>query len=129
MNVLDASVLIAQLDENDAHHGRAVDLLEELEGPLGASPITIGESLVGPARKGAAAEIRQGIADLGVEPIELQADAPVRLAVLRAETRLRLPDCCVLLAAQQTGGSILTFDDRLRRTAGALGLGKGDGAG
>ncbi|HMJ77160.1 MAG TPA: PIN domain-containing protein [Iamia sp.] len=122
MNVLDASVMIAQLDEHDMHHAAAVDLLEEVDGPLGASPFTIAESLVGPARKGAVEQIRQGIADLGVEPIELLADAPVRLAVLRAETGLRLPDCCVLLAAQQVGGSVLSFDDRLSRVAQGLGL-------
>lgn len=125
MKVLDASVMIAQLDENDLHHLAAVSLLEELDGPLGASPLTIAESLVGPARRGAAEQIRQGIADLGVEPIGLEDDAPVRLAVLRAETGLRLPDCCVLLAAQQTGGSVLTFDDRLARIAAGLGLGEG----
>jgi len=122
VNVLDASVMIAQLDEHDMHHAAAVDLLEEVDGPLGASPFTIAESLVGPARKGAVEQIRQGIADLGVEPIELLADAPVRLAVLRAETGLRLPDCCVLLAAQQVGGSVLSFDDRLSRVAQGLGL-------
>ena len=123
MKVLDASVMIAQLDENDLHHLAAVSLLEELDDPLGASPITIAESLVGPAGRGAAEQIRQGIADLGVEPIGLEDDAPVRLAVLRAETGLRLPDCCVLLAAQQTNGSVLTFDDRLAGVAASLGLG------
>lgn len=123
MKVLDASVLIAQLDESDLHHLAAISLLEELDGPMGASPVTIAESLVGPARRGAAEQIRQGITDLGVEPIDLAGDAPVRLAVLRAETGLRLPDCCVLLAAQQTGGAVLTFDDRLARIADGLGLG------
>jgi predicted nucleic acid-binding protein len=123
VNVLDASVMIAQLDEHDAHHLAAVALLEEVDGPLGASPFTIAESLVGPARRGAVEQIRQGIADLGVDPIDLEDDAPVRLAVLRAETGLRLPDCCVLLAAWQTGGSVLTFDDRLARIAEARGLG------
>jgi predicted nucleic acid-binding protein len=123
VKVLDASVMIAQLDEDDLHHLAAVSLLEELDGPMGASPLTIAESLVGPARRDAAEQIRQGIEDLGVEPIGLGADAPVRLAVLRAETGLPLPDCCVLLAAQQTGGSVLTFDDRLAGVADGLGLG------
>jgi predicted nucleic acid-binding protein len=42
---------------------------------------------------------------------------PVRLALLRAETGLKLPDCCVLLAAEQSGAAVATFDDRL---AGAV---------
>jgi hypothetical protein len=60
--------------------------------------------------------------DLGVEEVPLGVDAASRLAVLRAETGLRLPDCCVLLAAQDApAASILTFDGRLG--AGARGLG------
>jgi predicted nucleic acid-binding protein len=57
-----------------------------------------------------------------VASVGLTDDSPVRLAMLRADTGLRLPDCCVLLAAQQTGGSVLTFDDRLARVAEGLGL-------
>jgi predicted nucleic acid-binding protein len=45
-----------------------------------------------------------------------------RLAALRVETRLRLHDCCVLLAAQDADGTVLTFDDRLEREATRLGL-------
>ncbi len=123
MIVLDASVLIAHADEHDAHHGQAVDLLDETSDPLGASPITLSEVLVRPVRDGILERAQQYIADLGVEPIGLGDDAPMRLAVLRAETGLRLPDCCVLLAAQQTQGSVLTFDDRLARIADGLGLG------
>jgi hypothetical protein len=44
----------------------------------------------------------------------METDAPVRLAMLRAETRLKLPGCCVLLAAEQVcDAQIATFDDRL----------------
>lgn len=49
----------------------------------------------------------------------LNDDAPTRLALLRAGTGLKLPDCCVLLAAEQTRGTIATFDGRL--TAAAVG--------
>lgn len=47
--------------------------------------------------------------------------APARLAVLRAGTRLKLPDCCVLLAAEQSHGAVATFDDRLANAAGDRG--------
>jgi len=48
---------------------------------------------------------------------ELREDWPAWLAVLRADTNLKLPDCCVLLAAEQTHGAVATFDDRLATAA------------
>ncbi|CAN5270673.1 hypothetical protein BH20ACT16_BH20ACT16_13150 [soil metagenome] len=42
--------------------------------------------------------------------------------MLRASTKLKLPDCCVILAAQQARGTILTFDDRLAAVARKLAL-------
>jgi hypothetical protein len=48
----------------------------------------------------------------------LGADAAVRLATMRAEVGLKLPGCCVLLAAQDASAqAILTFDDALTRAA------------
>jgi predicted nucleic acid-binding protein len=117
--VVDASVLIAHLDENDALHDRAADaLLAVAEQPLGCSPITLAEVLVGPARVGRIRDARSAIADLGVAEIPLGDDAATRLAVLRAETALKMPDCCVLLAATDAPATaVLTFDDRLARAA------------
>jgi hypothetical protein len=39
-------------------------------------------------------------------------DTAVRLAQLRADTGLKMPDCCVLLAARDSGASIASFDHR-----------------
>jgi rRNA-processing protein FCF1 len=44
------------------------------------------------------------------------------LAELRAETGLKLPDCCVSRAAQQSGAAILTFDHRLGADARERGI-------
>jgi predicted nucleic acid-binding protein len=117
--VVDANVLIAHLDENDALHDRAVDaLLTAAEQPLGCSPITLAEVLVGPAGAGRLVEARDAIAELGVAEVPLGDNAAARLAALRAETTLRMPDCCVLLAANDAQAeAILTFDDRLARAA------------
>ena len=124
MIVADASVLIAHLDERDAQHELAVErLLEAAERRLAASPVTIAEVLVGPARAGRLEAARAALRDLGLDEVPFGADAAVRLAALRAETNLRLPDCCVLLAAQDVpAGSILTFDERLGVEARGLGL-------
>jgi predicted nucleic acid-binding protein len=117
--VVDASVLIAHLDENDALHDRAVDaLIASAEQPLGCSPITLAEVLVGPAHADRLPDARAAVADLGIVEIALGDDAAARLAMLRAETALKMPDCCVLLATEDApADAILTFDDRLARAA------------
>jgi predicted nucleic acid-binding protein len=46
----------------------------------------------------------------------------MRLAMLRAGTGLKMPDCCVLLAAEQAHGSLATLDDRLATAATERGL-------
>ncbi len=118
MIVLDASVLIAHLDATDLHHERASALLiDAADEALAASPITLAEVLVGPARAG---KVDQGAAllhDLDVTSVPLLEDAPPRLAMLRAATGLKMPDCCVLLAAEQTHSALATFDDRLASAA------------
>ncbi len=123
MIVLDASVLIAHLDATHPHHERAGALLHDTaDEALAASPITLAEVLVGPARAG---KVDQGVAllhDLEVTSVSLIEDAPVRLAVLRAGTGLSVPDCCVLLAAEQTHGAVATFDDRLATAATERGI-------
>jgi predicted nucleic acid-binding protein len=116
--VLDSCVLIAHLDETDAHHERARALLLEIAGePLGASPLSLAEVLVGPARAGRLDLASAALHQLEITPLPLGTDAPVRLAVLRAGTGLRLPDCCVLLAAEESGGAVVTFDSRLAAAA------------
>lgn len=118
MIVLDASVLIAQFDARDALHGRAVRALSDASGEsLGASTVTLAEILVGPARAGRLDDAHSALRDLGVAEVPLPAGAVARLAELRAQTGLRLPDCCVLLSAQQERASLLTFDDRMGRHA------------
>jgi predicted nucleic acid-binding protein len=123
--VVDASVLIAHLDERDALHAEAVTLLlDAAEQPLAASPLTIAEVLVGPARKDRLDAAVDALELLELQEIPFAAGAAVRLAVLRATTNLKLPDCCVLLAAQDgRAEAIVTFDDRLDREAERLGLG------
>jgi predicted nucleic acid-binding protein len=122
--VVDASVLIAHLDERDTHHERARNRLLDLAAdPLGASPITIAEVLVGPARQRRLEEARAALTTLEVTEIAFGEESSTRLAVLRAETWLQLPDCCVLLTAQESGAQgLFTFDEQLAATASRLGL-------
>jgi toxin FitB len=121
--VLDASVLIAHLDARDAHHERATQLLAESDGePLGASTISLAETLVAPARADRLDDANAALERLGVTELPLGDDAPARLAQLRAEARCKLPDCCVLLAAQDHRGTVASFDSALITAACNLGL-------
>lgn len=117
MIVVDASVLIAHLDERDALHEQAVErLVATAAETLGASTLTLAEVFVGPARRGRLDDARAAIAALEIQEIPLASGAAGDLAALRAETALKLPDCCVLLAARDARASgVLTFDERLAK--------------
>ena len=123
MIVLDASVMIAHLDASDAHHDRASALLlATASEPFVASPLSLAEVLVGPVRVGRLADAIAALDELEVRSVNLDDDAPSRLATLRSETGLRLPDCCVLLAGEQVGAAVATFDERLGSAASRRGL-------
>lgn len=123
MIVLDATVLIAHLDSSDVHHDHATALLLEMAAhPLAASPLSLAEVLVGPARSGQIDRATAALATLDVTTVWLDADAPARLALLRATIRLKLPDCCVILAAEQIRGELATFDERLATAARDRGI-------
>lgn len=119
--VLDASVLIAFFDGEDAHHTDAHALLAGLAGEdLAISSMTLAELLVGPARQGqdALASTLDALTRLAIREVQLPEDVAVRLAGLRASTGLKMPDCCVVLAAETVrADSVATFDERLARAA------------
>lgn len=123
MIVLDASVLIAHLDAGDRHHVEARRLLDESAGePLAASAITLAETLVAPARSGRLTEAEAALRQLGVEELAIGVDSPGRLATLRAGTGLKMPDCCVLLAALDHQATLGSFDSSLLSAAHELEL-------
>ena len=123
MIVLDASVLIGHFEPADAHHDDASALLKEHSfEPFAASVITLAEVYTGAARAGRSDRLQQLLAQLQVESIDLPAGAALRLGELRATTKLKLPDCCVLFAAEQHSAAIATFDDTLAVRARDLGL-------
>jgi predicted nucleic acid-binding protein len=121
--ILDASVLIGHLDNNDPHHARAVSLLEATVGQrLGASAITLAGILVAPARANRLADAHAALSRLGIQELALGDDAASRLARLRADLGVKLPGCCVLLAAQEHAGAVASFDTGVIKAARKLGL-------
>ena len=103
--------------ENRPHFWVATDRRELLPHPL-----TLAERLVGPARVGREAEALCVIETLGIASVRVTDEQPLALARLRADTPLRMPDCCVLAAALETGASLATFDATLARVATERGV-------
>jgi predicted nucleic acid-binding protein len=122
MIVLDASVLIAHFQPADPHHQRASQLLaEHHHHQFVINTITLAEVLVGPARSGQTDTFGQALGTLEIQTHGLDANAAAPLAELRAQTGLKLPDCCVIYTAErQTDCLIASFDARLNAQARRL---------
>lgn len=124
MVVLDASALIALLDVDDAHHA---SITARLDGQLHArwliSSLTLAEVMVrATADPDLMAELGEEIADLQIEVVPLLDTDTESLAALRGHTRLKMPDCCVALVAQNAGAAIVTTDETLRERAREIGI-------
>ena len=118
MIVFDASVLIAYLDANDDLHDAAETLLAAaIDDDFGANSLTLAEVLVVPARTGQIEAVQSALREIGMDELRFPSDTAVRLARLRASTALSMPDCCVLLAAEDHHATIASFDDRLVQAA------------
>jgi len=116
--VLDASVLIAYLDGEDDHHEAAEMLLASaVDDDLGTNPLTLAEVLVVPVRDGRLKPTQAALRELEVGELPFPSETAVRLAELRVSTGLKMPDCCVLLAAEGAHASVASFDERLAQTA------------
>lgn len=120
MIVLDASVVIAVFYPADVHHDRAAELLERnAGGGFVVHQMTLAESLVGAATSGRLIQVRRQVQNMGIEVFEPDADEPLLVAEMRANTGLKLPDCCVLAAALSLSAPLITFDEKLRAVARA----------
>lgn len=118
MIVLDASVLIAFLENADTHHTAAEQLLIDAVGEdLAISTVTLAEILVAPARNACLDQALAALDGLEVQELLFPKGAAVQLAELRATTGLKMPDCCVIYAAENASVSIASFDERLVQVA------------
>lgn len=114
LTVLDASVLIALLDPNDAHHAGARDsLAAHADDDLRTPAHALAEALVHPARAGREREARRLIAalEIAVDPVDEQvAVAAARLRAAHGPA-LRMPDALVLAFAEvKKARHVLTAD-------------------
>ncbi|WP_185744391.1 PIN domain-containing protein [Arachnia propionica] len=120
---LDSGVLIALFDARDAHHAAAEELFTtHASEPMTIGPINLAEVLVRAARENRDQTMLADLRALDITTTPLPDDAATRLARLRATTGSKMPDCCVLLTAEQTSARIATFDEGLKSSARLLGL-------
>jgi len=123
MIVVDASVAIGWLDDADAQHASATQLLLDHVGDdLVLHPLTLAEVLVGATRAGKVELARDLLVRAGFRADVPDVDQPVRLARMRVDTGLKLPDCCVLDVAAFHGASLATFDTGLADEARGRGV-------
>jgi len=116
--VLDASVAIAALAADDAHHDAAVKALAGAsDDELVLAATTRAEILVGPARAGAKALAAARDFVDGCETVPVGAAIADDAAALKARHRgLSLPDAITLaLAAMLDADAAWTFDRRWRK--------------
>ena len=125
---LDAGVIIAFLDADDAHHDAArsalTDALDNTE-RLSLAASALAECLVGPARRSpkAVEVVRTLIERLPASIVDLDPEIATRAAMLRARHRsLKLPDALVLATAEQSRADRLITTDRKWPTAKAMKL-------
>lgn len=120
--ILDASLLIALRSPQDVHAEHAARLASTAE-ELIVHPVTLAESLVAPARAGIARQVRVQLLDgLGIRLWHPDEDEPERVALIRAKSRVALPDCYPLALAEHTGKALATLDEALGNAARERGV-------
>ena len=120
LTVVDAGVLIAFLEPDDAHHDAATDALTQAATALDDLVVPIAafaEFLVGPSRRGRRAvdQAESTLDAIGARVEPATRAIGRRAAALRAQhgPAMRLPDALVVATATELGaGRILTTDRR-----------------
>ncbi len=125
--VLDASVVIAFLDPDDALHQAAVEALTEHQHDELLVPTSAyAEILVAPHRRGAeaVAEVEAFLSDFAIRFEALTPAIARAAAKLRSESRSpRLPDALVLATAEELEAEVvLTGDESWARISGRVRL-------
>lgn len=118
MITLDASLVIAHLNPRDPHHEAATSYLRDTaEESLLIHSVNLAEVLIGGVRAGRGEEMRADLHAIGIRVAGRSEGEALRLARLRVESRLKMPDCCALDTALTTESTLATFDDALARAA------------
>jgi len=121
--VVDSDVVIAALDEHDAHYRAATRGLRALaDDDLLLSVVSYAEVLVQPAQDDET--MRRALDALAILDLELVAPTP---AIARDAARIRalgvsLPDAFAMATARARGATLATFDRDVRRALPRAGI-------
>lgn len=123
MIVLDAGALIALLNDQDPHHEWALQMfIDTVAEDLRISAVNLAEALVHPVKAGRHREFMDSVQGLGLEVCDVDSDAVVSLAIIRAERGLRMPDAVAVHLALTSDSTLATTDRVLGQTALGLSL-------
>jgi predicted nucleic acid-binding protein len=115
---LDASVVIAHLYPHDPNHEAATAFLREsAHDRLLIHSLHLAEVLVGGVKAGRGEEMLADLEAIGIEVAARIDGESLRLANLRVESGLTLPDCCALDTALLSHSTLASFDDTLSMAA------------
>ena len=121
--------MIAHLQPRDAHHHAAtVYLREHAHQPLLIHSLNLAEVLMGGVKAGRGQELLDDLHAIGLRVAHQRDGEPLRLAALRVETGLKLPDCGALDTALTSESTLATFDERLAEAARSRHLKVGPGS-
>jgi len=121
--VLDSGVLIAFANPHDAHHIAVRDfLVGHAADPFSVASLSLAEALVHPSQANQYARVLESFMNLNLDVEDLRSVDAIPLALLRARTRLKMPDVVVLHAALSYGGAVATTDAALARVSEREGL-------
>lgn len=81
-------------------------------------PVNLAEVLVGGVRAGRGRALLGDLESIGIRVADRTDGEPLRLATLRVETGLKLPDCCALDTALTSQTALATVDGALADAAG-----------
>lgn len=123
---LDADVLIGALDGSDRHHAQASALFRgwhEHDDTLLVSVINLTEVLVAPAAEPRRlSSAREAIRALGLGIHSPSEAVGVDAARFRGRHPISLPDAFLLATARHTASAVASFDEKVKRAAGAEGI-------
>jgi predicted nucleic acid-binding protein len=123
MIVLDAGILIAFANPDDAHHRGATRFLGEFSGePFSVTPVTLAEALIHPVRGDIVGETLKALSPLELHVTEVHEADAAALARVLAATGLKMPDALVIHTAERFGGSVVTTEARMAAAAESRGL-------
>lgn len=111
MIVLDASILIALLDEKDLHHSWALQtFIDTVSEDLAIAVLTLAEAMVHPVKVGRREEFLKNIEGLGLDVRGLEKEDVPAIAQVRASSGLKMSESIALHLAESSGAALATTD-------------------